>query len=195
MKKIILASTSPRRAALLKQLGIPFRSVDSHYKETIDRKLTPDKNARNISFCKALAVAKKYPNCLIIAADTLVAFEGKILGKPYTVPRALKMLRSLSGHTHSVITGLTLLDTSTGKVLTKTATTKIRVRKLSDAEIRAYVKSGETLDKAGAYAVQGLGISIVEKISGDYYNVVGLPLHELVTGLKEFGINVLDSRK
>ena len=112
-------------------------------------------------------------------------------GKPHTAEEAVKMLQSLSGKTHRVLTGLTVLDTGCGKMLTRTVETQVHIKNLSPAEIQNYVQSEEPLDKAGAYAIQGLGALIVEKINGDYYNVVGLPLKTLADCLKELDINLL----
>ena len=136
-------------------------------------------------------MATSYNNAVIIAADTIGLIGNKILGKPHTENEARKMLNAINGKPHTVITGFTVLDTATNKILTNTVDTKVYIKKLTHQEIDAYVKTGEPLDKAGAYAIQGLGAVIVEKIEGDYYNVMGLPLNSLVETLKEFGINVL----
>ena len=128
---------------------------------------------------------------IIIAADTIGVIRGKIIGKPHTPDEAGRMLRSLSGKSHRVITGFTIVDTGTGKTLSESVETRVWVGKLTPEEIDAYVKTGEPLDKAGAYAIQGLGAVIVEKIEGDYFNVIGLPLNALTESLKEFGIAIL----
>jgi septum formation protein len=154
-------------------------------------KLSPDELARSISLEKAKVVAGKHKNAIVIAADTFIVFSGKILGKPNTSAEARKMLMMLKGKSHSVITGFTILDTDKDKVLTKSVETIIHIKNLTSEEVDAYVKSKEPLDKAGAYAIQGLGSVIVERIEGDYFNVIGLPLSVLAEGLKEFGVHIL----
>ena len=191
MKRIILASASPRRKELLEKIGLKFEVEPSNYAEDMHSKLSPNELARSISLEKAKVVAGRHKNAIVIAADTFIVFRGKILGKPNSLAEARKMLMTLKGKSHSVITGFTILDSDQNKVLTKSVETIIHIRNLTSEEVDAYVKSREPLDKAGAYAIQGLGSVIVEKIEGDYFNVIGLPLSALVEGLKEFGIRVL----
>ncbi len=191
MKKIILASASPRRRELLEKIGLKFEVEPGNYEEDMHSDLEPHALARKISLEKADAVAGKHKNALVIAADTFIVCEDKILGKPHVATEARKMLETISGRSHSVITGFSIIDTSNHKTLSKSVETKVYIRKLTPAEIDDYVKSGEPLDKAGAYAIQGLGAAMVERIEGDYFNVVGLPLSALVGALKEFGINIL----
>jgi len=191
MKRIILASASPRRVELLEKIGLKFEAEPSNYEEDMHSELEPHEFARKISLEKAEAVASKHESAIVIAADTIIVFGGQILGKPHTENEARKMLETINGKSHSVITGFSIIDTGKNKTLSKSVETKIHVRKLTLAEIDAYVKSKEPLDKAGAYAIQGLGAVIVEKIEGDYFNVVGLPLSALTEALKEFGINIL----
>lgn len=190
MKKIILASASPRRKEILEKTGLKFRVVESEYEENLDSVMPPHMLARRLSYEKAKAVAVRYGDALIIAADTFIVFKDKLLGKPHTGPEALKMLTMLNGREHSVITGFTVMDTGSGKKLSRSVETRVRFRKLTAGEIGAYVKTGEPLDKAGAYAIQGLGAMIVKKIEGDYLNVVGLPLSALIEALKKFGVSV-----
>ena len=191
MRKIILASASPRRKELLEKIGLKFEVEPSNYAEDMHSKLNPDELARAISLGKSRAVASKHKNAIVIAADTFIVFRGKIMGKPNTEAKARKMLMTLKGKSHSVITGFTIMDTEENKVLTKSVETVIHIKKLTPKEIDAYVKSKEPLDKAGAYAIQGLGSVIVERIEGDYFNVMGLPLSALAESLKEFGIHIL----
>lgn len=191
MKAIILASASPRREELLKKIGLKFRVESSNYEENISYELEPHELAKLLSLEKAKLVAKNHKNVLVIAADTFIVFEGKILGKPRTKTEAREMLERINGKPHSVITGFTIVDSGSNKALSKSVETKVHLRKLNSNEIDVYVKSKEPLDKAGAYAIQGLGSVIVEKIEGDYYNVVGLPLSTLVESLKEFGVHIL----
>ena len=190
MKTIILASASPRRKELLKKINLKFEVDASDCKEDINPGLVPEELVRQLSIKKAKSVAARHKNAIIIAADTIGVMGDKILGKPHPENEVRKMLRTISGKSHLVITGFSILDTATNKIVTRTVKTKVYIKQLTDREIDAYVKTGEPLDKAGAYAIQGLGAIIVEKIEGDYYNVMGLPLNALTEALKEFGINI-----
>lgn len=191
MKLIILASASPRRRKLLALTGLKFRIDPSDYREDMKSDLEPHKLARFLSLEKAKAVAVKYKDAIIIAADTFIVFKSRLLGKPHTPKEARRILRMLNGKKHSVITGFTILDTMSRKRLSRSVETKVYFKKLTEEEIDAYVRSGEPLDKAGAYAIQGLGSFIVRKIEGDYFNVIGIPLSALADGLKKFGIRIL----
>lgn len=191
MKKIILASASPRRKEILALTGLRFRVEPSDYEETLDHAIKPHSLAKRLSLEKARAVAGKYGDAIIIAADTFIAFRGKLLGKPHTSKEARKMLTMLNGKSHSVITGYTILDTGTGKKIIRSVETKVWFKKMSSQELDAYVATREPIGKAGAYAIQGRGAVIVKKIEGDYLNVVGLPLFDLAESLKKFGINLL----
>ena len=190
MKTIILASASPRRKELLKKINLKFEVDASDCKEDINPGLVPEELVRQLSIKKAKSVAARHKNAIIIAADTIGVMGDKILGKPHPENEVRKMLRTISGKSHLVITGFSILDTATNKIVTRTVKTKVYIKQLTDREIDAYVKTGEPLDKAGAYAIQGLGAIIVEKIEGDYYNVMGLPLNALTEALKEFRINI-----
>ncbi|HLG29222.1 MAG TPA: Maf family protein, partial [Candidatus Brocadiales bacterium] len=161
----------------------------SDYEEDLTLDLPPHALAIFLSKEKARSVSKKYKNAIVIAADTFIAFRGKIFGKPHTEEESLKMLKALNGKAHSVITGFTIIDTNSKRSLSKAIETKVYFRKLTIKEIEAYVKSGETIDKAGAYAIQGLGSVMVRRIEGDYFNVIGLPVCALIQGLKKFGIS------
>ena len=191
MKTIILASASPRRKELLEKIGLKFEVDASGCEEEIDAGLDPNELVRQLAIKKAKSVAARHKNALIIAADTIGVMGDKILGKPHTKNEASKMLQAISGKSHLVITGFSILDTTTNKIVTGIVNTRVYIKKLTGQEIDAYVKTGEPLDKAGAYAIQGIGAVIVEKIEGDYYNVMGLPLHALTEALKEFGINII----
>ena len=187
--RIILASGSPRRRALLHDLGLEFEV----YKPDVDESHSPDENPEalcaRLSRLKAEAGARKFPDALVIAADTIVVIDGKILGKPVNRDDAVKMLTILQGRTHEVLTGLSVC--MNGRVLTHVEHTSVKFRPLSETEIRAYVSTGECDDKAGAYAVQGKGSLLVEGLQGDYFNVVGLPVCRLGMMLHELGINIL----
>jgi len=191
MKKIILASASPRRKELLEKIGLIFEVEPSNFEEDISLCLEPHYFAQKISLEKARAVASNHKNSIVIAADTFIVFGGQILGKPNTEKDAREILKAISGKSHLVITGFSIIDTSEDKTVSKSVETEVCIRELTPLEIDAYVKSGEPLDKAGAYAIQGLGAVFIERIDGDYYNVVGLPLSALTVALKEFGINIL----
>jgi len=191
MKTIILASASPRRKELLEKIGLKFEAEPSDYEEYLPSEGEPHELAKKLSLEKAERVARRHKKAIVIAADTFLVFRGKLLGKPRNEAEAKEMLKALNGTSHSVITGFSIVDKDNKKILTKSVETKIYLRKLTAKEIDAYVKSKEPLDKAGAYAIQGLGSVIVEKIEGDYFNVIGLPLSALAESLKEFGVRIL----
>ena len=190
-RRIILASASPRRREILGLTGLKFSVDVSEYEEDMKLGLKPHQLARFLSSEKAKTIAAKYPNALVIAADTFIVFREKLLGKPHTEEEASRMLVLLNGRSHSVITGFTIIDTKTKKKLSRSVETKVYFRKMTEQEIKSYVRTGEPLDKAGAYAIQGRGAVIVRKIEGDYLNVVGLPLNSLIEALKKFGVAVL----
>jgi septum formation protein len=191
MKTIILASASPRRKELLEKINLKFEVDASDCEENIDPGLEPREIVRQLSIQKAKTVEARHKNSIIIAADTVGVMGDRILGKPHTKDEARKMLHEISGKSHLVITGFSIIDTTTDKIVTRTVDTRVYIKKLTREEIDAYVKTGEPLDKAGAYAIQGMGAVMVEKIEGDYYNVMGLPLNALTEALKKFGIYVL----
>jgi septum formation protein len=191
MKTIILASASPRRKELLEKINLKFEVDASDCEENIDPGLDPLEIVRQLSIQKAKTVEARHKNSIIIAADTVGVMGDRILGKPHTKNEARKMLHEISGKSHLVITGFSIIDTMTDKIVTRTVDTRVYIKKLTREEIDAYVKTGEPLDKAGAYAIQGMGAVMVEKIEGDYYNVMGLPLNALTEALKKFGIYVL----
>jgi septum formation protein len=190
-RKIVLASASPRRRELLALTGLTFTIESSDYEEILVPGIAPHLLARRLSSEKAKAVSKKYSNALIIAADTFIVFRDNLLGKPSTEEDAMRMLGLLNGRSHSVITGFTVIDTATGKRVSRSVETKVWFRKMKKQELASYVRTGEPLDKAGAYAIQGLGSLLVEKIEGDYFNVIGLPVSSLIQALKKFGVHVL----
>jgi septum formation protein len=191
MKKIVLASASPRRKELLEKIGLVFKVDPGNAAEDLDINLEPHELAEKLSLKKALAVAPKHKNAIVIAADTFIVFQGRIIGKPTTEAEAKETLSLLCGKSHSVITGFTILDTNDNRSLSRAVETKVHMKQLTRSEIDAYIRSKEPLDKAGAYAIQGLGSIIVDKIEGDYFNVIGLPLSALAECLKQFGIDIL----
>ena len=188
---IILASQSPRRRELLERMGVrDFRVVTPDIDEHMDRELPPEELVRRISLEKALAVQEQEGNTsIIIAADTVVALDGAILGKPHSREEAVSMLTALSGRTHQVYTGVTLARGE--EILTEHEVTAVTFRPLTAAEIEAYVQSGEPMDKAGAYGIQGLGALLAERLEGDYFNVMGLPLCRVGRMLSRFGLDPL----
>lgn len=193
-RRIILASASPRRKELLGLTGLKFEVDPGDFEEGLDLEMNPHELARFLSLEKARSVEGKYEDAIIIAADTFVIMGKQILGKPHNDEEARKMLGSLQGKTHSVITGFTVLDTSTGKMISRSVETKVTLKELTGKEIDTYVKTKEPSDKAGAYAIQGSGSVLIKGIEGDYFNVVGLPLCALAESLKEFGINIITIR-
>lgn len=188
---IILASTSPRRKQLLKQLGIDFIAVGSNVEEILNPRLKPRRQAEVLSLQKAEAVVSNYPESIIIAADSLINFADEVFVKPKDEKDARQMLCRLSGNTHSICTGITIIDTRTKKKITKSIETRVTFKKLTPKEISAYLQTKEPYDKAGAYAIQGLGSIFVERIDGDYFGAVGLPLNLLAKELKKLGVSVL----
>lgn len=186
---IILASASPRRRELLAGLGLPFDIVPARGDEHTPSRGDAAGIVQSLSAAKAAEVAARYPGALVIGADTVVELGGEILGKPADEADAAAMLRRLSGADHRVFTGLTLIRE--GRSLSRAEATTVRFRPLSDREIEAYVASKEPMDKAGAYAIQGLASLFVQGITGDYFNVVGLPLCLLGQMLEEFGVSIL----
>lgn len=187
-RDFILASSSPRRFELLRQVGLPFQSIVPSVDESTD-KTDPFAIVSELSARKAAAVAKNNPISVVIAADTVVTVDGKILGKPHSEAEAAEMLRSLSGRSHFVFTGVTVI--CDGRIETAICRTEVFFKDLSEEMIRAYLRTGEPFDKAGGYGIQGKGAVLVDRIDGDYSNVVGLPLSLLYEMLKEFGIHVL----
>lgn len=190
-RKIVLASASPRRRDILAMTGLAFVVDPSDYEEDMSIDLEPNKLARFLSLQKARHVAGKYNDALVISADTFIVLQGRVLGKPANPGAALLMLRLLNGTTHTVITGFTVLDTASGRGSSGSVETRVTFKRLTIRELSSYIRTGEPLDKAGAYAIQGLGALLVEKIEGDYLNVIGLPLSALADSLKKFGVRLL----
>jgi len=189
-RPVVLASASPRRRELLENIGLKFSVDAAEIAEVLTAGLKPVELAKALSLQKARAAASRHPDSIIIAADTFGVLDGVILGKPADAGHAREMLEELSGRCHGVITGFTVIDSATARVVSRAVETKVYFRKLSRAEIARYVETGEPLDKAGAYAIQGLGALLVDRIEGDYYNVIGLPLCALAGVLKGFGITL-----
>jgi septum formation protein len=194
VREIILASASPRRAALLRQIGLAFRIQPSRLPEEAGR-AEKGREAVEVVACrlaraKAEDVAAQLGRGLVIGADTIVVCEGTILGKPRDRDEARDMLLRLGGRTHQVITGVAVVEAETGRAEVEAAVTAVRMRAVAAVEVAAYAATGEPLDKAGAYAIQGRGALLVERIEGDYSNVVGLPLPTLARLLRRFHYDV-----
>ena len=194
LSKVVLASKSPRRKELLKQIGIEYECIVSDAEEVISE-TEPDKVVCRLSEEKAMAVAENYnfndinDNVIFIGADTVVARDGIILGKPVDEEDAVKMLLNLQGKEHQVYTGVCLLVYNRNKLIDKISfaeCTRVFMYDTSEEDIRTYVESGEPMDKAGAYGIQGLGAILVEKIEGDYNNVVGLPVGRIYKEIRKY---------
>ncbi len=182
---IILASKSPRRKKLLKQIGLKFRTAIFEVEENLSQNLSPSKLVQRLAKEKLEAAKSEIKNSIIITADTIVVLNGEILGKPRTEKEAIAMLKKLSGVKHNVYTGFAIYNDANGKEIVGYEKTCVAFRELEDAEIMEYVKSGSPLDKAGAYGIQDdYGAVFVRKISGCYYNVVGLPLAKVYQALQ-----------
>ena len=186
---LILASASPRRAELLRQMNVEFQVLPSDVPEVMDEFLTPFEVCQLNAHRKARAVAKKHPDALVMGADTLVFLDHEILGKPGTQAEAQHMLEQLQGKTHQVVTGVSLMHLRTHQEKGFAVSTDVRFRALTSEEIRLYLEKVNPLDKAGAYAIQEHGELIVEEISGSYSNVVGLPMEQLKVELNAWPDN------
>lgn len=185
-RKVVLASQSPRRRELLSDLISGFRIIPDNSPETVDKSATPEETVKRLAVQKARNVsACADSDEIVIAADTVVFIDGKILGKPVDAADAAEMLRTLSGRGHHVCTGIAVIDNAIGKSFCCFERTLVHFKHLTDSEIERYIASGEPMDKAGAYGIQGKGALFVEWIKGDYFNVVGLPLCRLAQVLKE----------
>ncbi|MCB0282090.1 MAG: septum formation inhibitor Maf [Calditrichae bacterium] len=183
---IILASTSPRRFELLDSTGLKFKVIPSGFDESKIIIKNPEEYVKEAALQKGLEVAKNHPGHLVISADTIVVLDRQILGKPNHEDHAIEMLKQLSGKKHTVLTAFGLFLLRFDKQVVETVSTDVTMQFLSDELIEAYVNTGEPLDKAGAYAIQGQGAMLIEKINGSYSNVVGFPLAEFFQTLDNF---------
>jgi septum formation protein len=182
---LILASASPRRKELLELLRIPFEVIKSDIEEIVDEKLHPGEVVQSLAQQKAASVARTKQDSFVIGSDTLVVYEGRMLGKPANEDEAMQMLQILSGKTHEVYTGVSIIQGD--YVHSFYEKTSVTFFSLSDKEIEDYVSTGEPMDKAGSYGIQGFGALLVKKIDGDYYSVVGLPVARLKRELLKMG--------
>ena len=189
--RVILASGSPRRRELLEMFKIEnFEIIPAKGEETLRPELSPAELVKELSRCKVAEIAPPgEEDTVTIGADTIVVLDGKVMGKPSDEADAARMLRSLSGRSHSVFTGVTLIRG--GRVLSRAEETKVHFRSLSEREIEAYIRTGEPMDKAGAYGAQGYASLFVEALEGDFFNVMGLPLCTLGIMLNELGVNLI----
>jgi septum formation protein len=181
---LILASASPRRSELLRELGVQFRVVPSDAPEIHNDELTAREVSQINAYRKARAVAKKFPDAVVLGADTLVYLDTNLFGKPASLEAAYQMLEQLQGRTHEVVTAICLINLRNHRQSIFTETTEVTFRPLDGVKIRRYLNKVNPLDKAGAYAIQEEGDWIVEKISGSYTNVVGLPVERLQSELR-----------
>ena len=185
---LILASKSPRRRYLLEQAGLSFSVIPSDIDETAIPLSPPEIYVKVLSEAKAESIAKKYPEKWVIGADTIVLKDGVVLGKPGSIDEARSMLKKLSGEVHQVFTGYSILCKSKNRIFSETVQTEVLFKNLTDEEIEWYIHTKEPFDKAGAYAIQGLGTFLVKRINGSYTNVVGLPVCEVIEFLIQEGI-------
>ena len=197
MRKIILASTSPYRQQLLRQLQLSFLTAAPNFIEDIDPNVAPALLVRHLALGKAQSLIEVHPNALIIGSDQLfVDQRGRPVGKGGTMEKAFQQLRQMAGKTHCFYTGLALLDSRTGTVQTDYATFSVTFRGLSDDQIYNYLQREKPFDCAGSFKIEGLGIALIEKMAGEDYNaLIGLPLIKLVSMLEIAGIKVLEVRK
>jgi len=187
---IILASKSPRRHQLLKDAGFSFTVIPSRINERLVQRSTPENHVRILAESKAKDVAKDYPNNWVIGADTVVLIGDTILGKPKSKSHARDMLSQLSGNKHTVFTGFCICCKREKREITKTIHTEVFFKNLTIQEIEWYIRTKEPFDKAGGYAIQGIGAFMIKKIKGSYTNVMGLPLCEVVEHLTDVGVTI-----
>jgi len=186
--KLILASKSPRRSYLLKQAGLEFSIIPSSFNEYSVTLSSPESYVRKLAEGKAKDISDKHPDSWVIGADTIVLIRNTVLGKPDSDDDARRMLKRLSGKTHQVLTGYCICCKKKNRFFSETIKTDVLFKELSDEEIDWYIHTGEPFDKAGAYAIQGLGTFLVKRINGSYTNVVGLPVCEIVEFLIKEGV-------
>lgn len=193
MRTVVLASTSPYRLQLLRQLGIPFHVAPPLYEEEIDQQVAPELLVKHLAAHKAKSLAEKYPDALILGADQVFADpRGYIHGKPGGLPQAASQLREMVGKTHTFYTGISVYDAASGESLTDYDTYSVTLRKLSSEQIHAYLEREQPFDCAGSFKIEGLGISLMERMAGDdYTTLIGLPLIKVIDFLAHFGVRVL----
>jgi len=196
VRRVVLASESPRRAELLRQMGLSFEVQPSSVDESLVNGSSPAEFVREAAMRKATHVAHLVDDAIVIGADTVVVLDEHLLGKPTDAAHAASMIRMLRGRSHSVVTGIAVVEANggtLGRSVSDHVETVVHFRPLTEREVEAYVASGEPMGKAGAYAIQGLGSMLIEGIEGDYFNVVGLPVCRLAQVLARFGVHPLEA--
>lgn len=188
---IILASASPRRKEILENTNVKFKIMASSIEELTLEGESPRQMVMRLAFEKGIDIASRQKSDLVISADTIVVLDNTVLGKPKDEIEARKMITSLSGRTHQVITGISLINLDNNKKIIDYVISNVKFKNLSEEDINDYIRTKESLDKAGAYGIQGYGALLVEEIQGDYFNIVGLPISRLSDLLKKyFNINL-----
>ncbi|MDD3297832.1 MAG: Maf family protein [Firmicutes bacterium] len=196
MKRLVLASGSPRRQEVLEQLGLSFEVIKSDVDEAFPKGYTPEQTAVAVALRKVRYVAKKLKSpALVVGADTIVVLKGEIMGKPVDTGQAFQMIKKLAGEEHTVITGVAVADSESGEERTGYQTTLVKMKDICPERIKRYVSTGEPLDKAGAYAVQGKAAVFIEGIKGCYFNVVGLPITTLDSMFQSLGMDLFQFSK
>lgn len=186
---VILASASPRRRALLRMIAIEHEVVPAAIDESIHPGETPEVYVERVAREKGTAIARRRPEALVLSADTIVVIDGRVLGKPRNAAEARSMLRMLGGRTHVVHTAVAVARDGGTTMASAIESARVTFRALADAEIAAYVATGEPMDKAGAYGIQGLGATLVDRVEGDFFAVMGLPLRRCVDLLERVGVH------
>ncbi|MGP8321201.1 MAG: Maf family protein [Methanosarcinaceae archaeon] len=193
-RKIILASGSESRKELLKSIGFNFLIEKSNYKEDMTEKLPAYKLVQKLALGKAQDVAQKHRNAIIIGADSFGVINGNFIGKAKTPKEAEKILKSISGKKHKLITGIAIIDTKTNKIISDYDISEVWIKKLTNQEIKNYIASEEPLFKAPAYTIAKLGSVFIEKINGNHTNIIGLPIQKIYKHLLEFNVNLLEKQ-
>jgi septum formation protein len=189
-QKIILASTSPRRHGLAQQMGLDFEVAPSDYEEDMSLNLSAKDLAMTLAYGKAMDVARGRKEGIVLGIDTFISYKGEKLGKPHTKEKAFKLLKKFSGKKLQVYSGVALINCKTKKEIRDYEISEVEFRKMSDEEINNYLKTGEPLDKAGAFAIQGLGSIFIKKVNGCYANIVGFPIANIYKNLSKLGVNI-----
>jgi septum formation protein len=191
MRKIVLASKSPRRKCLLEQIGLKFDIHESDYEEDMQALSDPHELVKFLALNKARDVAKHYDDAIIIGADTFVIFKDKFIGKPKNEQDAREVLRNFSGKEHEVVTGFAIIDTRNNVIINDVGMASVKFRDLSEAEIDNYIATGEPMTRAGSYGLMERAAILIESINGDFYSVIGLPLNKVYVNLLKMGVDAL----
>ena len=194
-RKIILASRSPRRKALLEQVGLEFEIRESEYEEDMTAMSDPYELVKFLARKKGEDVAKHYEDAIIISGDTFTIFEGKFIGKPKDEEDAFRTLRNFSGKMHEIVSGFAIIDTKNKIVVNDFGKAFVKFKDLTEEEIADYVATKEPLSRGGSYGMMELGAVLIESIEGDFYSVIGLPLNKIYSELKKMGVDILKMKK